>query len=227
MTNKSLDKSEGENASKWNAPVMDARSNRVIRYQNARDNKQQSNNSATDSIKIPTAEEIQKWQKDAEAEGYQQGLKQAEAEIQSLKDELKTLINFIEQPLKYLNEEIEQQLTQVAVTLAQQLVRRELKIDPGEIVGLIRESVQLLPGNSRKIRIFLHPDDAELVKNVLQLDENDEEQSWKLIEDPMMTRGGCEIKSEQSVINASLENRLSQLAASVLGGEREEDQNDG
>jgi len=43
------------------------------------------------------------------------------------------------------------------------------------------------------------------------------------MEDPMITRGGCEIKSDQSTINATLENRLQALAASVLGGERIED----
>ncbi len=62
-----------------------------------------------------------------------------------------------------------------------------------------------------------------MVKSALQLD-NDEEQSWKLIEDPMITRGGCEIKADRSVINATLENRLQALAASILGGERSEDQ---
>ncbi|NNE64717.1 MAG: flagellar assembly protein FliH, partial [Gammaproteobacteria bacterium] len=51
----------------------------------------------------------------------------------------------------------------------------------------------------------------------------DEEQSWKLVEDPIITRGGCEIKTETSVINATLENRLSELAAAVLGGERARD----
>ena len=39
----------------------------------------------------------------------------------------------------------------------------------------------------------------------------------------MITRGGCEVKAPPSAINATLESRLSALAASVLGGEREQD----
>ena len=120
-------------------------------------------------------------------------------------------------------EDIEHQLTQLAVTLAQQLVRRELKVEPGEIIGLIRDSVKLLPGNTRNITIMLHPEDARLVRQALSLDGGDEETSWKLVEDPMITRGGCEIGAPPSSINATLENRLSELAASVLGGEREQD----
>jgi flagellar assembly protein FliH len=162
-------------------------------------------------------------QKRAEEEGYKDGLEKAREESQSINQRIQQLIDFLEHPLQAVNEEIEQQLSQVAVTLAQQLVRRELSIEPGEIIGLIRDSVKLLPGNARNIKIVLNPEDASLVRSALSIDSNDEEQSWKIVEDPIITRGGCEIKSEPSTINATLENRLSALAASVLGSERERD----
>ena len=176
-----------------------------------------------DEASIPTAEDIEQWRKQAEEEGFQQGLARAREEAEALQRRLLGLIEFFEHPLQALNEDIEHQLTQLAVTLAQQLVRRELKIEPGEIIGLIRDSVKLLPGNTRNITISLHPEDARLVRSALSLDSTDEEHSWKLVEDPMITRGGCEISAPPSSINATLENRLSELAASVLGGEREQD----
>lgn len=172
---------------------------------------------------IPTAKEIEQWRKEAEAEGYAEGLKRAEREMLQEKSRLKDLICFLEKPLEALNEEVEQQLTQVAVSLAQQLVRRELRLEPGEVVGLIRDSVKLLPVNAHRISILINPEDAALVRSALSINSNDEEQSWRLIEDPMITRGGCEIKTETSKINVTLENRLSELAAAVLGGDRERD----
>ena len=153
-------------------------------------------------------------------------MQQASAELAQQRAELSQIIEFFNQPLQALNEEVEEQLSVLAVVLAQQLVRREIRADPGELVGVIREAVQMLPANSRKIRIILHPEDAELVRNALQLDEHDDELNWKLVEEPMISRGGCEIKSDRSVINATLENRLQALAASVLGGDRLEDRND-
>ena len=201
---------------KWQVPNMTADPDKVIRNR-------QPEPEPEVNPGIPTADVIEQWRKEAEAEGYQEGLKIAAKEQLATQQRLKQLINFFEHPLKSLNEEMEQQLTQVAVTLAQNLVRRELKLEPGEVIGLIRDSVQLLPGNARRIRIFLHPEDASLVRNALAIDADNEEHSWKLIEDPMITRGGCQIKSESSSINATLENRLSALAASVLGGKREED----
>ena len=196
---------------KWRAPVMQADPSRVMRH------RQQ------DDAAIPTAEDIEQWRKEAEEEGFREGLARAQQEAEELKRRLLGLIEFFEHPLQSLNEDIEHQLTQLAVTLAQQLVRRELKVEPGEIIGLIRDSVKLLPGNTRNITIMLHPEDARLVRQALSLDRGDEETSWKLVEDPMITRGGCEISAPPSSINATLENRLSELAASVLGGEREQD----
>ena len=205
-------------AEKWQVPNMTADPNRVIRNREVvPDSKPEARPG------IPTADEIERWRKEAQDEGYQEGLKLAAQQAVPTQQRLQRLIDFFEHPLKSLNEEVEQQLSQVVVTLAQQLVRRELKNEPGEIIGLIRESVELLPGNARGIRIFLHPEDASLVRNALSIDADNEEQSWKLIEDPMITQGGCKIKSESSSINATLENRLAALAASVLGGKREED----
>jgi len=196
---------------KWHAPVMEADPSRVIRYREAHD------------ASIPTARDVDQWRQQAEEEGFQQGLVRGRQETEALQRRLLQLIDFFEHPLQALNEDIEHQLTQLAVTLAQQLVRRELKVEPGEIIGLIRDSVQLLPGNTRSISIALHPEDAKLVRNALSLETSDEEHSWKLVEDPMISRGGCQITAPPSAINATLESRLSELAASVLGGEREQD----
>ncbi len=211
---------------KWVPPSMGSGNSRVFRTEKSK--AQQANQSAPETDQnaapIPTAKDIESWHKEAHEEGYQQGIKQAQKEIAEQKKQLLDIIHFFEQPLQYLNEEVEQQLNLLAVTLAQQLVRREIRSEPGEIVAVIREAVKMLPISTRKIKIFLHPEDAEIVKKALQLDELDDEQSWKLKEDPMITRGGCEIKSDQSVINATLENRLQALAASILGGDRVEDQ---
>ena len=196
---------------KWRAPVMEADPSRVLRHREQ------------EEASMPTAQDIEQWRKQAEEEGYQQGLVRARQEAEDLQRRLLQLIEFFEHPLQSLNEDIEHQLSQLAVTLAQQLVRRELKVDPGEIIGLIRDSVKLLPGNTRNISVLLHPEDARLVRNALSLDSSEEEHTWKLVEDPMITRGGCEISAPPSSINATLENRLSELAAAVLGGDREQD----
>ena len=96
----------------WRAPVMEADPSRVVR------------NREEHEAAIPTAKDIDQWRSQAEEEGYQEGLLRAQREAQGLQQQLLQLINFFEHPLQALNEDIEHQLTQLAVTLAQQLVRR-------------------------------------------------------------------------------------------------------
>ncbi len=214
--------SQPDQVEKWHVPSVNSPDSQVFRHQV----ESESNPDEAESVKIPTAAEIEQWREQARAEGYQQGMQQASAEITQQSEQLRQIIEFFDRPLQSLNEEVEEQLSLLAVVLAQQLVRREIRADPGELIGVIREAVQMLPANSRKIRIYLHPEDAELVRHALQLDEHDEDLNWKLVEEPMISRGGCEIKSDRSVINVTLENRLQALAASVLGGDRLEDRND-
>ena len=52
----------------------------------------------------------------------------------------------------------------------------------------------------------------------------DFEGSVKIVSDPMITRGGCQVDSEHSRLDATLETRLAALTASVLAAQREGDQ---
>ncbi len=216
-----INKTPPKGVEKWSLPSMNATTARVFRND---ESIQPGADKNAASNSIPRAGDIERWHSEAYQEGYQQGLQKADQETRQLQKRLHDLISFFEQPLQSLNDEVIQQLHLLAVTLAQQLVRREIRVEPGEIIALIKESVRVLPASARGIKIYLHPEDAELVRSALQMDESEEEKSWKLVEDPMITRGGCEIKSDKSVINATLENRLQVMAASVLGGERIEDQ---
>ena len=87
--------------------------------------------------------------------------------------------------------------------------------------------IGFIPGDvEEKMRPWMQPiyDAVEMIREQdRRSSKRTQEQSWKLVEDPIITRGGCEIISEPSAINATLENRLSALAASVLGDERERD----
>jgi flagellar assembly protein FliH len=100
-------------------------------------------------------------------------------------------------------------------------VRRELKTDPGEVVGVVRETMRHLPIAPRAARIRLHPDDVELVQSAFAL--RDDSKTWRLEPDPLITRGGCVVETDTSRIDATVESRLAAIASRMLGGERESD----
>lgn len=187
--------------------------------------------SDSDGIRPPTAHEMQNLHKDAydegfnmgrkegKAQGYKEGKQQATAESSELIQKLTSILSTLSDPVSQLDDELEKSVAQLTLSIARQLVRREIKIEPGEIVAVVREAVRALPISARHPTIYLHPEDIQLVRNALSL--SDEERTYRLEEDLLLTRGDCRVETESSYIDASVEARLSAIAANMLGDERE------
>jgi flagellar assembly protein FliH len=172
-----------------------------------------------------TAEKIAEIQAQAYQEGFSQGRKEGfeagNSEVSARAQQLNTLMGLLNEPFKQLDAQVEQELLVLVITLTRQLVRREMRHEPGEILAVIRQTMSALPTAARDVRLHLHPEDSALVRESLALNET--EPSWRIVEDPVLTRGDCRVVSETSQIDATLENRLNALITSMLGGERARD----
>ncbi len=154
-------------------------------------------------------------------DGYKVGIAQGDADLKQRIHDVGALLDIMAQPLRELDAQVEEELVVLATAIAQQVVRRELKIDPGQVISVVREALGILPVSSRNVRLFLHPDDADLVRSVF--DVADDAPTWTLVEDPLLSRGGCKVESESSRIDATVEKQLAAVIATVLGGERDRD----
>lgn len=163
------------------------------------------------------------------AEGHAQGLAEGRAaakaeqqpvlaQLQAQVERLEQMLNALAEPLKDVDAQVESELTNLALTVARQLVRRELRIDPAQVIAIIRETIALLPSAARDVRVHLHPEDAAVVRE--RLAATTTERAWTIVEDPVMTRGGCRVTSENSHIDARLDTRIHTVISSILGDER-------
>jgi flagellar assembly protein FliH len=166
------------------------------------------------------------------AKGYEDGLNAARREVEAQLAQLKTrvtrldgIMTSLSRPFEELDAEVEKQLTLLALTVGKQMVRRELRTDPAQVIGVIRESVGRLPVASRDVRVHLHPEDAKVVREVLATPTN--ERAWTIVEDPTLTRGGCVVRSETSQIDARLDARINAVVAAAFGDERAPGRPDG
>jgi flagellar assembly protein FliH len=130
------------------------------------------------------------------------------------------MVRGLDKPFEQLDETVEQQLAQLAMLVARQLVRRELKTEPEQVIAVVREALAALPVAARNVRLALHPDDAALVREAMSVDQG---QQLQLVEDPVQTRGGCRVFTDTSQIDASVEARLNAVIARVMGGQRSGD----
>lgn len=187
-----------------------------------------------------TARQLEEIQNQAHREGFQQGLQEGRdaglKEFTQRVHYLEQLIQSLGKPFEELDETVEQQLAQLAMLVARQLVRRELKTDPEQVIGVVREALSALPVTARSVQLALHPEDAAMIRESLSLQEGGQDSKFvpqddrssdgggiHIVDDPVQSRGGCRVLTEVSQIDATVESRLNAVIASVLGGQRSTD----
>ena len=167
----------------------------------------------------PQSQEVAQGYDDGYAKGYQEGSDAAAAESRHQLSLLSQLCKSAANPFDGLDEQVEQELCQLSIMIARQVIRRELHADPDQLAGLIRESRKLLGNVEGQLRINVHPDDSALVRRMFA---DDTELSSVLVEDdPSIGRGGCTLTTTTSFIDASVETRIARLAVQLLGDERD------
>jgi len=182
---------------------------------------------------LPTAAELERLHKKAYDDGlergradgfrygHQEALEAARSQIVERITLLDDLLAALATPFRRLDDQVEREVVSLVVAIVRQLMRREVKTDPGQIVGVVREALAILPVASRNVRVLLNPDDAALVRQVYALSES--ELTWKIVEDPVVARGGCRVVTESSQVDATLESRLAVLIAPLLAAGRSVD----
>ncbi len=228
MTQRIISGEEVETAQRWEAPAVgDAAA------ASRKPGVQARSEAVTDRPALPTAREIEEIQRAAReegrAEGFEQGLKEGrqagEAAVRAEAESLQRVLDSLVPSVQALDQQLESDLLHLVTTVTRQLVRRELRADPGQIVAVVREALGVLPSTERTIRLHLHPEDARIVRDALHLSEL--AQPWKVVEDPTLSRGGARLETETSRVDATLETRLNALIAELWGGERRQDEQGG
>jgi len=169
-----------------------------------------------------TASEIESIQEAAYREaydkGYKEGLESGRQLAEQRAQEMQVLLEALVDPLDALDQTVEKEISDLICIIARQVIRRELRTDPGQIVAVVREAAEALPSSDRQIRVRLHPEDATLIR---ELSGGGQDARWELLEDPSLTRGGCVVSDRNSRVDASLEQQVGRVLASMLGEERE------
>ena len=203
----------------WQVPPIDAEPGKIFRQPIEEEPEIEEK-----SEELITAEELQSIKDQAYTEGFEkgrrEGLSSAKQEIDNQTLLFSNLINQLSDPLQQCGEQTQQELLELAFAVSRQIVRRELKQDPTQLIAIIREALNKLPIGSKNIQILLHPEDASIVREVLSINTDSSDSRWQLIDEPSMERGGCLIKTENSKVDASVDRQVAVLFSRVAGGQR-------
>jgi len=129
--------------------------------------------------------------------------------------QLVSLLESLSTPFKVLDENVERALADLSIKIAKQILHREIELDSGQVIAAVKAAIAALPMASQKVTVILHPEDADVVRVVLGLD--DMPSNWLIIEDATITRGGCKVDTEISHVDATIESRLGAVLETMFG----------
>jgi flagellar assembly protein FliH len=162
------------------------------------------------NLSPPTVTDLEQWGSDAREEGFQQGFDQGFAQgkvaVETQQKQWGELINALDHPLKMLNETIADTVFNLSITIAQQLVKKTLQVDPDEVISVVTDCLEILAEDSEKLKISLNPTDATLV--IDYLNSYTSNNNYQIVEDAAITQGGCIVQSKVSTLDATLEKRF-------------------
>ncbi|MEM7252975.1 MAG: FliH/SctL family protein, partial [Pseudomonadota bacterium] len=146
-------------------------------------------------------------------EGKQAGLEASETAASQYVQALRSGIEQLAAPLEVIDEQVERAVAGVIQAITHQVVQREIRLDSDVVIAIARQALAALPLGADTVRVRAHPSDAERLRGALLGDEV----PVVVIEDPNLSAGGCEVSTDISYIDASVETRTAQMIAEVFG----------
>lgn len=150
---------------------------------------------------------------EGKAAGYAEGRNTAELEVEEEVLHLQVLLSNLTQDLHAMQQHIANDLLAMAITTSKKMTAQALQIKPELIVPIVQEAIQQLPYSVQHPRLFLHPDDAKIVR--IHLSDQLTQENWSIREDEQLTRGGCRIVTNGSEIDATIESRWQKILAAI------------
>jgi flagellar assembly protein FliH len=199
-----IGKDEASDADRWDFPAVDPTAADALR------------GAAQGGAHLLTAGQLDALQRQAQDEarqrGFQEGLAAGKAELALRLTRLTALATAFTQPFQALEQDVGDELVALAVQLARHLVRREIEHDPALLTTAIHDCLAVLAPSARGVTLYLHPDDAALVRGQLPPQS---EHRFKLATDPQLARGDLRVTSASSLVDGSLAARCAEILATA------------
>ncbi|MCU0939130.1 MAG: flagellar assembly protein FliH [Burkholderiaceae bacterium] len=106
-----------------------------------------------------------------------------------------------------------EQVLQLALAIARQVVRREVEVDATTVLPALREAVASVIDQQTHPRVHLNPADLDHLR--VNLEADGLLKGCRFVPDPGVKRGGCRVETAHSDVDASIESRWQRVLAAV------------
>lgn len=170
---------------------------------------------------VPRAEdvaaELESARQVAREEGMRAGLAALDAykrnHAEAMAAQMQAVCTALQQRFDALEQTLAERVAGVALALARQVVRDEIRQRPELLATVAREALDTLMASARHIILRVHPADHDLVTAELQ--ERLAAQAIRLVTDAGLERGDCHVESDIGSVDASVATRWRRAAAAL------------
>jgi flagellar assembly protein FliH len=176
-------------------------------------------------------QKVEDYRKEGLQQGYDEGLKKAEAEMEEKysklfeaeAQQLRSFMESLKDSYKNMIKTSEAPLVKLAMDIAKKVIKDEAEKNEQVILQNIRDSLLKL-STKASIVIKVNPDQFDLVqKNKDKLIHAVEGiDDFELKNDPKVDKGGCVIETPSGSVEARIDKQLKELRKVVSGQEKEE-----
>ncbi len=158
-------------------------------------------------------EEAQNIKEAAAKEGYQDGLSQAQADLNDVKNAITAFLTAKQEVFEYIAPDI----LEISVEIAQKIIKKELQQDPTIILDNIMEILKGLSKEETKITLRVNPAQVSLLKAEIPDVMNNVglEAKVLIVPDETIMEGGCMVTTTNGVIDATIETQLSVISEAL------------
>ncbi|AOK60441.1 flagellar assembly protein FliH [Burkholderia ubonensis] len=146
-------------------------------------------------------------------QGHQQGFEAGQAEVREQAAQLAALAASFREALAAAEHDLAADVAQLALDIAQQVVRQHVKHDPAALVAAVRDVLAAEPALSGAPHLTVHPADLPVVEAYLQ--EELDALGWSVRTDATIERGGCRAHAATGEVDATLPTRWQRVAAAI------------
>jgi len=149
------------------------------------------------------------------SEGLAKGLAEGREQIAEQLRQINRLATSLTHALNQQDYQLEQAMMNLVREVARQVIDRELMMDNAVIMKLVRKALDALPPSRDNVRILVNPDDLPVLEQAI----NEGGENWRAYGRKDISRGGCRIETDQSVVDYTTDYRFRRLMEQVMARE--------
>lgn len=147
-----------------------------------------------------------------EKQGYDESLKRGQADIKQQVQKLQSIMRQLNQPMVEQESDVERAVVSLALQVASAVIGHEVSTSTDRVERLVRAAIHALPHGADYIQVMLHPEDATLVSQYAP----DLLKDTSIKADPTISRGGVMVKTNQSLVDLTMDRGWQQQVASII-----------